>query len=104
MENLYQEGNQYLYVTSISGEDLGRDIRVRNFNRKNKISQQSLNWATKEWNYTAVPYLVRNKANGDDVTCLIYMILDGGLDRNVVMDEILLLLLVDKKNTSWIFH
>ena len=75
------EGTEDQYVTSPSGEALGRNVHVR---RSERI-RNSPQWynpgygAAREWNY-------------DAVATIVYMIQDRDININVDMDDILSLL------------
>ena len=81
MENICPEGTEYQYVTSPSGEALGRNVNMR---RSECIinSPQQYNpgfGVAREW-------------KNDYVSSIVYMIQDRYLDSNVDTDYILLLL------------
>ena len=75
------EGTEDQYVTSPSGEALGRNVHMRRSERIRNSPQQynPVFGAAREWkNY--------------DVASIVYMIQDRDLDSNVDMDDILSLL------------
>ena len=77
MENVRPEGTEDQYVTSPSGEALGRNVHVR---RSERIvnSPQRYNpvfGAAREW-------------KNDAVTSIVYMIKDWGFNSNIDMDDI----------------
>ena len=81
MNNVRPDGTEDQYITSPSGEALGRNIHV---SRSERIinSPQRYNpgfGAARNW-------------NNDDVASIVYMIQDRDLDSNVDMDDILSLL------------
>ena len=81
MENVCPEGTEDQYVTSPSGEALGRNIHVRRYERiRNSPQQYNPGFgAAREWkNY--------------DVASIVYMIQDRDLNINVDTDDIILLL------------
>ena len=78
MDNVCPEGTEDLYVTSLSGEALVKNVNVRRSERI-RNSPQWFNpgfWATREW-------------KNDDVTSIVYMIQDRDFDSNAVTDDIL---------------
>ena len=81
MDNVNPEGTKAQYVTSPSGEALGRNLHVRRSERIIKYPQRynPVFGTDREW-------------NNDDVASIVYIIQDGDLNRNVDMDDILLLL------------
>ena len=81
MENVCPEGNENQYVTSPSGEALGRNVHVR---RSERIRNPPHRYnpglgAAREW-------------NNDSVASIVYMIQDRDFDSNVDTDDIILLL------------
>ena len=81
MDNVCPEGNENQYVTSPSGEALGRNVNVR---RSERIRNFPLRFnpgfgAAREW-------------KNDAVVSIVYMIQDKGFDSNVDTDDILSLL------------
>ena len=97
MDNVCPEGTEYQYITSPSGEALGRNVHVR---RSERIinSPQRYNPGFE----AAIEF------NNDDVTSIVYMIQERGLNRNVDTDDILSLLAEwdaeDFMNTPSTFH
>ena len=97
MDNVCPDGNENQYVTSPSGEALGRNVNVR---RSERI-RNSPQWfnpgfgATREW-------------KNDAVASIVYMIQDRYFDSNVDTDEILSLLaewdVKDCMDTPSTFH
>ena len=81
MDNVCPDGNENQYVTSPSGEALGRNFNVRR-SKRIRNSPQRYNQgfgADREWkNY--------------DVASIVYMIQDRDFDSNVDTDDILSLL------------
>ena len=81
MDNVHPEENENQYVTSPSGEALGRNFHVRRYKRIRNSPQ----WynpgfgAAREW-------------NNDTVASIVYMIQDIYLNSSVDTDDILLLL------------
>ena len=97
MDNVCTEGTEYQYVTSPSGEALGRNVNVRRSERI-RNSPQRYNpgfWTAREW-------------KNDNVASITYMIQDRDLDSNVDMDDILSLLAEwdaeDCMDTPSMFH
>ena len=81
MENVCPNGNENQYVTSPSGEALGRNVNVRRSERI-RNSPQRYNpgfGAAREW-------------KNDAVAIIVYMIQDRDFDSNVDTDDILSLL------------
>ena len=81
MDNVCPEGNENQYVTSPSGEALGRNVNVRRSERI-RNSPQRYNpgfGAAREW-------------NNDAVASIVYMIQDRDFDSNVDTDDIISLL------------
>ena len=81
MDNRHPEGTEYQYVTSPSGEALGRNVHVRHSKRIRNYPQRYNPGfgAAREWNNYAVASIV-------------YMIQDRDINSNVDTDYILLLL------------
>ena len=81
MDNVYPEGTEDQYVTSLSGEALGRNVYVRRSERIRNYPQRYNPWfgAAREW-------------KNDAVASIVYMIQDRYLDSNVDTDDILSLL------------
>ena len=81
MGNLCPEGNENQYVTSPSGEALGRNLHVRRSKRTRKYPHlyDPIFGAAKEW-------------KNDAFAGIVYMIQDGYLNSNVYKNDILLLL------------
>ena len=81
MENVYPDWNENQYVTSTSGEALGRNVNVRHSKRIRNSPQwyNPVFGAAREW-------------KNDDVASIFYMIQDRDLDSNVDTDDILSLL------------
>ena len=81
MNNVCLYGNENQYVTSPSGETLGRNVNVRRSECTRNYPQRCnpVFGAAREW---------KNKA----VASIVYMIQDRDFDRNVYTDDILLLL------------
>ena len=81
MENVYPYGTENQYVTSPSGEDLGRNVNVRRSERiRNSPRQYNPVFGTaREW-------------KNDAVSSIVYIIQDRDFDGNVDTDEILSLL------------
>ena len=81
MENARPEGNEDQYVTSPSGEDLGRNAFVRRSERIINPPQRynPVFGADREW-------------NNDAVASIVYMIQYRDFDSNVDTDDILSLL------------
>ena len=78
MDNVCTEGTEDQYVTSPSGEDLGRNVNVRRSERI-RNSPQRYNpgfGAAREW-------------KNDAVASIVYMIQDRNLNSNVDTDDIL---------------
>ena len=81
MDNMCPDGNENQYITSPSGETLGRNVNVR---RSECIRNYPQRYnpgfgAARKWkNYS--------------VASIVYMIQDGGFDSNVDTDDILSLL------------
>ena len=81
MDNVFPDGNENQYVTSTSGEALGRNVNVRRSERI-RNSPQRYNpgfGATREW-------------KNDTVASIVYMIKDRYFDSNVDTYDILSLL------------
>ena len=81
MENVCPERTEDQYVTSPSGEALGRNVNVRRSERI-RNSPQRYNpgfGATREW-------------KNDAVASIVYMIQDRDFDSNIDTDDILSLL------------
>ena len=81
MDNVCPDGNEKQYVTSPSGEALGKNVNVRRSERI-RNSPQRYNprfGAAREW-------------KNDDVASIVYMIQDRDFDSNVDTDDILSLL------------
>ena len=81
MDNVFPDGNKNQYITSPSGESLGRNVNVRRSERI-RNSPQRYNpgfGAAREW-------------KNDAVASIVYMIQDRDLDSNVDTDDILSLL------------
>ena len=81
MDNVCPDENENQYVTSPSGEALGRNVNVRRYKRIRK-SPQRYNpdfGAAREW-------------KNDAVASIVYMIQDRDFDSNVDTDDILSLL------------
>ena len=81
MDNVCPEGTENQYVTSPSGEALGRNVNMRRSIRI-RNSPQRYNpgfGAAREW-------------NNENVASILYMIQDGGFYRNVDTDDILSLM------------
>ena len=78
MDNVSPEGTEYQYVTSPSGEALGRNVHVmRSENIRNSPQWYNTGFGdAREWN------------NGT-VASIVYMIQDRDLNRNVDTDDIL---------------
>ena len=81
MENVCPEGTEDQYVTSPSGEALGRNLYVR----RSKGIRNSPQW------YNPVFGAAREWKN-DAVAIIVYMIQDRDLNSNVNTDDILFLL------------
>ena len=81
MYNVCPEGTEDQYVTSPSGEALGRNVHLRRSKRiRNYPQRYSPGFgATREW-------------NNDAVASIVYMIQDSNLNRNVDTDDILSIL------------
>ena len=81
MENVRTEGTADQYVTSISGDNLRRNVHLRLYERIRKYLQQYDPGfgATKE-------------LNNEAVSSIVYMTQDGDINSNVDTDDILLLL------------
>ena len=81
MDNVSSERTEDQSVTSPNGEALGRNFHVRRYKRiRNSPQKYSPGFgAVREW-------------SNDDVASIIYMIQNRGLNSNVYMDDILLLL------------
>ena len=81
MDNVCPDGNKNQYVTSPSGEALGRNINVRRSERIRKFPQRFNPGfgAAREW-------------KNDAVANIVYMIQDRDFDSNVDTDDILSLL------------
>ena len=81
MDNVCPEVNEYQYVTSPSGEALGRNVHVRRSERIRNSPQwyNPVFGAAREW-------------NNDAVASIVYIIQDRDLNSNVDTDDILLLL------------
>ena len=81
MENVCPKGIEDQYVTSPSGEDLGRNVNVRRFERIRNYPQRynSGFGAAREW-------------KNDAVVSIFYMIQDRYLNINIYTDDILSLL------------
>ena len=81
MVSVLPEGTEDQYVTSRSGEYLGRNAYVRRYEhiRKSPHRYDPVSGAAREWN------------NGD-IASIVYMIQYGYLNSNVDMDKILSLL------------
>ena len=81
MDNVCPDGNENQYVTSPSGESLGRNVNVRRSERIRNFPQQFNPGfgAAREW-------------KNDAVASIVYMIQDRDFDRNVDTDDILSLL------------
>ena len=81
MDNVFPDGNENQYVTSPSGEALGRNVDERRSER----TRNSPQWynpgfgAAREW-------------NNDAVASIVYMIQDRDIDSNVDTADILSLL------------
>ena len=97
MYNVCPEETEYQYVTSPSGESLGRNVDVRRYKRI-RNSPHWYNpgfWAAREW-------------KNDYVASIVYMIQDRGFNSNVDTDDILLLLaewdVEDCMDVSSTFH
>ena len=81
MDNVCPDGNENQYVTSPSGEALGRNVNVRR-SKRIRNSPQRCNpgfGAAREW-------------KNDDVASIVYMIQYRDFDSNVDTDQILSLL------------
>ena len=81
MDNLCPDGNENQYVTSPSGETLGRNVNARRSERIRNSSQR----------YNP-GFGAARKWNNDAVASIVYMIQDRGFDSNVDTDDILSLL------------
>ena len=81
MDNVCPEGTEDQYVTSPSGEALGRNVHVRRSERIRNSSQRYNPGfgAAREW-------------KNDAVASILYMIQDRYLNSNVDTDDILSLL------------
>ena len=81
MDNVCPDGNENQYVTSPSGETLGRNVNVRRSERiRNSPHRYNPGFgAAREWKY-------------DAVASIVYMIQYRDFDSNVDTDEILSLL------------
>ena len=81
MYNVRPEGTEDQFVTSPSGEALGRNVHVRRSKRIRKSPQQyDLGFGSSgEW-------------KNDDVASIVYMIQYGDLNSNADTNDILLLL------------
>ena len=81
MDNVCPDGNENQYVTSPSGESLGRNVNVRCSERiRNSPQRYKPGFgAASEW-------------NNDNVASIVYMIQDRDFDINVDTDDILSLL------------
>ena len=81
MDNVCPDGNRNQYVTSPSGEALGRNVNVRRSERIRNSSQRYNPGfgAAREW-------------NNDDVSSIVYMIQYGYFNSNIDTDEIISLL------------
>ena len=81
MENVCPDGNENQYVTSPSGEALGRNVNVRSSERiRNSPQRYDPGFgAAREW-------------KNDAVASIVYMIQDRDFDSNVDTDDILSLL------------
>ena len=81
MDNLFPDGNENQYVTSPSGESLGRNVNVRCSERiRNSPHRYKPGFgAAREW-------------KNDVVESIVYTIQDGDFDINVDTDDILSLL------------
>ena len=81
MDNMCTEGTEDQYVTSPSGEALGRNIHVRRSKRiRNSLQRYNpVFGAAREW-------------KNDAVESIVYMIQDRYLNSNVDTDDILSLL------------
>ena len=75
------EGTEDQSITYPSGEDLGRSVHVRRSKRIRKSPQ----WYNPGFG-------AARECKNDAVASIVYMIQDGGLNRNVDTDDILLLL------------
>ena len=97
MDNVCPDGNENQYVTSPSGEALGRNVIVRRSERiRNSPQRYNLGfWSAREW-------------KNDAVASIVYMIQYRAFDSNVDTDDILLLLAEwdaeDCMDTSSKFH
>ena len=81
MDNVCPNKNENQYVTSPSGEALGKNVNVRRYGRI-RNSPQRYNprfGAAREW-------------KNDAVASIVYMIQDRDFDSNVDTDNIILLL------------
>ena len=72
MDNIGTEGTQDQYITSPSGEALGKDFHMINSECDKKITQQFLNWDAR-------------KQTSAFVASLVYIKFYGGHDSNVDM-------------------
>ena len=81
MENMCPDGNENQYVTSPSGEALGKNVNVRRSERIRNFPQRFNPGfgASREW-------------KNDAVAIIVYMIQDRDFDSNVYTDDILSLL------------
>ena len=81
MDNMCPDGNENQYVTSPSGEALGRNVNVRRSERIRNYPQRynPRFGAAREW-------------NNNDVASTVYMIQDRDYDSNIDTDDILSLL------------
>ena len=97
MDNVCPYGNENQYVTSPSGETLGRNVNVRRSECIRNYPQRynPVFGAAREW-------------NNNDAASIVYMIQYRGFDSNVDTDDILLLLTEwdaeDCIDTSSMFH
>ena len=97
MDNVCPEGNENQYVTSPSGEALGRNVNVRRSEciRNSPHRYKPGFGAAIEW-------------KNDAVASIVYMIQDGDFDSNVYKDDILSLMVEwdaeDFMDTPSTFH
>ena len=93
MDNMRPEGNEYQYVTSPSGEYLGRNFHVRRSKRIINYPQRYNPGfgAAIEW-------------NNDAVASIVYMLQDRDLNSNVDTDDILSLLDEIEQKIIWTCH
>ena len=97
MDNVCPDGNENQYVTSPSGEDLGRNVNVRRSECIRNVPQRFNPGfgAAREW-------------KNDSVASIVYMIQDRDFDSSVDTDDILSLLAEwdakDCMDTPSMFH